>query len=74
MASPGDLSQLLVELRPDVALAAIAVCDNVAHESPRASIFDWRQLELVRRLMPSATTSFERSANAIQTSESQSFE
>lgn len=48
--SPGDLSERLAAMRPDVVLAVVAACDAVAHDRPAASWFDWRQWELARRL------------------------
>jgi hypothetical protein len=46
---PAALSERLAELHPDLALALVSVCDNLAHEPPPTSWFDWRQLELARR-------------------------
>ncbi len=48
---PATLSQRLAEVRPDLALALVSVCDNLAHEPPPASWFDWRQLELARLIV-----------------------
>lgn len=48
IASPGDVSQRLAAIRPDVALAVISVCENLAHEPAAVSWFDWRQLEVAR--------------------------
>jgi hypothetical protein len=50
IASPGDVSQRLAAIRPDVALAMISVCENLAHEPAAVSWFDWRQLAVVRWL------------------------
>lgn len=46
--SADDVSQRLADLRPDLALAVFSVCENLAHEPATQSLFDWRQLELVR--------------------------
>ena len=48
---PAALSERLAEIRPDLALALVSVCDNLAHEPPPASWFDWRQLELARLIV-----------------------
>lgn len=48
---PAALSERLAELHPDLALALVSVCDNLAHEPPPASWFDWRQLELARLIL-----------------------
>lgn len=48
---PAALSERLAEIRPDLALALVSVCDNLAHEPPPASWFDWRQLELARLVL-----------------------
>jgi hypothetical protein len=48
---PVTLSQRLAEVRPDLALALVSVCDNLAHEPPPASWFDWRQLELAHLIV-----------------------
>jgi hypothetical protein len=45
---PAALSDRLSKLHPDLALALVSVCDNLSHERPPASWFDWRQLELMR--------------------------
>ncbi len=48
---PAALSERLAEIRPDLALALVSVCDNLAQEPPPASWFDWRQLELARLIV-----------------------
>jgi len=48
---PAALGERLAEIRPDLTLALVSVCDNLAHEPPPASWFDWRQLELARLVM-----------------------
>jgi hypothetical protein len=48
---PAALSERLAEIRPDLALALVSACDNLAHEPPPASWFDWRQLELARLIV-----------------------
>lgn len=48
---PAALSERLAEIRPDLALALVSVCDNLAQEPPPASWFDWRQLELAQLIL-----------------------
>ncbi len=39
------------ELNPDLVLAMLAVCEDLAREPARRSPFDWRQLELAKRIV-----------------------
>jgi hypothetical protein len=43
-----DLLEQLAAMRPDLALAVVSACENLAHEPQGQSWFAWRELELVQ--------------------------
>jgi broad specificity phosphatase PhoE len=49
-----SLSARLVECRPDLVVAPLAACSELARKTAEPSWFDWRQFELARRLVAPA--------------------
>jgi len=49
--SSASVSQQITASRPDLVLAVLPVCEDLAQPAPERSLFDWRQLELVVRVL-----------------------
>jgi hypothetical protein len=47
-ASSNDLTAQLSAARPDLVLAVLSLCNDLTHQAPTASWFDWRQFEIAR--------------------------